>query len=172
MLEIEVVAYTRFEPGARPKAKSESQFASILMKSHWWAAATTWHRITGDKKGTEDPQPQLEPEPVLKMNPRCQCWIVVGAGVKSSGRRISMDDSKQQKWRAKNIASSVNQWQHTHTHSRRRQTHTDAHPHICDADCWKLIDLCCNIQKVSHKDAAESRQRPNPVTLPRVPSPW
>lgn len=63
---------------------------------------------------------------------------------------------------------------HTHTQSRRRQTHqhTEAHPHICDADCWKLIDLCCNIQKVSHKDAAESRQRPNPVTLPRVPSPW
>lgn len=57
----------------------------------------------GQKKKLE-----LEQEPVLKMNPRSQRWIV-GAGVKSSGRRISMDDSKQQKWRAKNIASSVNQ---------------------------------------------------------------
>lgn len=59
----------------------------------------------GQKKKLE-----LEQEPVLKMNPRSQRWIVgAGAGVKSSGRRISMDDSKQQKWRAKNIASSVNQ---------------------------------------------------------------
>lgn len=81
-----------------------------MSRHHMASNGIASHGIAGERKGTEDPQPQLEPkpEPGKKMNPRSQRWIV-GAGVKSSGRRISMDDSKQQKWRAKNIASSVNQ---------------------------------------------------------------
>lgn len=50
MLEIEVVPYN--VSGARPRGKSESQFASILMKSHWWAA-TAWHRMESHRMASQ-----------------------------------------------------------------------------------------------------------------------
>jgi len=47
MLEIEVALYNnakahiRYLKDPKPRAKTESQFAWMMMKSHWWAVTTS-----------------------------------------------------------------------------------------------------------------------------------
>lgn len=184
MLEIEVVAYnvshththaSNREPGRGPNLKAN-------LPAFWWRAideppphGIEWNRIAWHRRRKErDRRPPAtaraearareEDESSKPMLDR-RSWSQVKWQTHINGRQQTAKvESEKYCFKCQSVTT------HTHTHTAGEDKHT--HPRICDADCWKLIDLCCNIQKVSHKDHAESQQRPNPVTLPHVPSPW
>jgi len=79
---------SRHHTVAKRKTEKESSFVWRAHSKRSWRTGGT---VDGDGAGDEASEPSL-------------------TGVKSSGRRISMDDSKQQKVESKkNFASSVNQ---------------------------------------------------------------
>jgi len=133
MLEIEVVVndnatHTTIDP--KPRAKTESQFAWMMMKSHWWAVTTSQLKERQRDKVRQREKHRVRVE--QEMNSLSHRWLE-SSQVADAYQWTTANSKKK---RAKNVASSVNQWQHTHTHThiKRRQTHT----HTCDADCWKL----------------------------------